>query len=108
MSINNALIHASQEVLRSYLAPELAEKLTEEILERARPEIESAITALAGFDFAKPAGARAKVSPRQTAKAAKAPRERRSKEAKVPSGHEDYSTPPVVSVENYATEAEPN
>ncbi len=105
MSINNALVHAAQEVLRSYLAPELAEKLTEEILERARPEIESAMTAMAGFDFAKPTGARAKVPARQVVKAA-GTRGRKGKEAGTPEGNEDFSTPPVVSVENYA--AEPN
>ena len=103
MSINKALLHAAQEVLRSYLAPELAEKLTEEILERARPEIESAMTAMAGFDFAKSAGARAKVSPRQAAKAT-GTRGRKSKEAGAPNGNEDFSSPPVVSVENYASE----
>lgn len=107
MSINNALVHAANEVLRSYLAPELAEKLTEEILERARPEIEAAMTALAGFDFAKPAAARAKASSGQKAKAAKAS-SRKSKAASAPSGNEDFSTPPVVTVENYAAEAEPN
>ena len=57
MSIRDAIINATRQTLSSYLAPELVEQLTEEIVLRVGPEMEAAWTNLAGFDFAKPAAA---------------------------------------------------
>lgn len=57
MSIRDAIVNATRQTLGSYLAPELVEQLTEEIVHRVGPEMEAAWTNLAGFDFARPANA---------------------------------------------------
>lgn len=57
MSIRDAIINATRQTLSSYLAPELVEQLTEEIVHRVAPEMESVWTSLAGFEPARPASA---------------------------------------------------
>lgn len=57
MSIRDAIVNATRQTLGSYLAPELVEQLTEEIVHRVGPELEAAWTGLAGFDLARPANA---------------------------------------------------
>lgn len=72
MSIRDAIINATRQTLSSYLAPELVEQLTEEIVLRVGPEMEAAWVNLAGFDFAKPAtAARVRGATPGTAKKAK-------------------------------------
>ena len=58
MSIREAIATASKEALGSYLAPELVEQLTDEIVHRASAELESALSAFAGFDIARSAAVR--------------------------------------------------
>lgn len=53
MSIQDAIMTATKDILSSYLAPELVEQLSDDIMHRAAPEIEAALTEFAGFDFGK-------------------------------------------------------
>jgi hypothetical protein len=79
MSIQDAILNATQSVLAELLAPDLADKLAQDILTRAQPELESALRELAGFDLGKPV-AKAKVTPlarKESAAAKKPPRKRR-------------------------------
>jgi hypothetical protein len=60
MSIQEAIVNATKDILSSYLAPELVEQLSDDIMHRAAPDIETALNAFAGFDFGKSASMRAK------------------------------------------------
>lgn len=58
-SIRDAITTATRASLSQYLAPELVQQLTEEIIHRAAPEMEEALRAMAGFELGRP-------NPRQT------------------------------------------
>lgn len=66
MSIHDAIVNAAQTVLAEVLAPELADKLTADIVSRAQPEIEAALLEFVGFEIAKSASARGKGASRAT------------------------------------------
>lgn len=53
-SIRDAIMTATREALGQYLAPDLVEQLSDEIITRAAPEMEEALRAMAGFDLSRP------------------------------------------------------
>lgn len=53
MSIQDAIVQATRDILSSYLAPELVEQLIDDIIHRIAPDIETALNDFAGFDFTK-------------------------------------------------------
>ena len=57
MSLRDAIMNSARQTLSSYLAPELVEQLTEEIVHRVAPEVEAVWTSLAGFEPARPVSA---------------------------------------------------
>jgi hypothetical protein len=61
-SIKEAIVRATHDTLKSYLAPELVEQRTEEIISRAAPEMEEALRAFAGFELGRPGTVRAKTA----------------------------------------------
>lgn len=76
-SIKEAITEATRQALSSYLAPELVEQLTEEIIHRAAPQMEEALRAMAGFELGRPGTVRAKpaqVVTRKMNKAGKKPK----------------------------------
>lgn len=62
MSIQDAIVQATRDILSSYLAPELVEQLTDDIVHRIAPDIESALNDFAGFDFTKNATRKSQAS----------------------------------------------
>jgi hypothetical protein len=65
-SIRDAIAMATRESLSNYLAPDLVDQLTEEIISRAASEMEKALLEFAGFELGRPGTVRAK-SPAQAA-----------------------------------------
>jgi hypothetical protein len=85
-SIKDAITQATRDALSSYLAPELVESLTEEIIQRAAPQMEEALRAMAGFDLGRPGTVRqkpAQVVSRKLNKAGKKPKKEREDDAPV-------------------------
>lgn len=62
MSIRDAIMNATRETLSSYLAADLVEQLTEEIVHRTAADIESALTSFAGFDIGRATAPRARAA----------------------------------------------
>lgn len=91
-SIKEAIIRATHDTLKSYLAPELVEQLTEEIISRAAPEMEEALRAFAGFELGRPGTLRAKT--------AAAPAQRKlNKVARKPKQEEPEVAPAFLATE---------
>jgi hypothetical protein len=88
MSIQDAIVNATRDILSSYLAPELVEQLSDDIMHRAAPDIEAALTTFAGFDFGKGLGSRAKNAGVSAVRKG-APRGRRRKDANETETHND-------------------
>ena len=63
MSIEQAFATATEAVLNDYLAADLVDKLTGEIVRRARPELQAALAEFVGFEVAVRPEARAKAPP---------------------------------------------
>lgn len=59
-NIKDAIAQAAHEALKSYLAPDLVEQLTEEIIQRAAPQMEDALRTMAGFEMGRPGTVRQK------------------------------------------------
>lgn len=62
MSIRQAIASASKEALAAYLSPELCEQLSDEIVHRAQAELEGALSAFVGFDFARAGAPKARAA----------------------------------------------
>lgn len=79
MSIQDAIMTATKDILSSYLAPELVEQLSDDIMHRAAPEIEAALTEFAGFEFGKASsrGKGSSVTSMRTKASAKTARKRK-------------------------------
>ena len=72
MSLHDAITQAAQAALEPYLSPDMVDKLTADILDRARPEIEAALSTFVGFEVGKPtAGRAAKAAPKASNSARK-------------------------------------
>lgn len=106
MSIRDAVITATRQTLSTYLAPELVEQLTDEIVHRMAPELESAIGALTGFEFGRPQGpARVRGATLGAKKAAKA--RGRKEGAQAGEGDEDPAAHVVAHHHNHGNGGEP-
>lgn len=68
MSLHAAILESSHEVLKELLAPELAERLSQHIMERVEPKLEAALVEFLGMELGRD-GAVKKRAPK--AKAAK-------------------------------------
>lgn len=95
MSIQDAIMTATKDILSSYLAPELVEQLSDDIMHRAAPEIEAALTEFAGFDFGKTSsrGKSSGVTAMRTKASAKTARKRKeaNDHMETPESHDDNS-----------------
>ena len=80
-SIKEAITQATRDALSSYLAPDLVESLTEEIIQRAAPQMEEALRAMAGFELGRPGTVRSKPPQVVSRKPNKAGKKRKDDEA---------------------------
>lgn len=51
MSLHAAILESSHEVLKEFLAPELAERLSQQIIERVEPKLEAALVEFLGMEL---------------------------------------------------------
>jgi hypothetical protein len=96
MSIHDAIVNATRQALSSYLAPDLVEQLTEEIIHRAAPEMEEALRAMAGFDLSRPPPSRGKAAaPAAANKTAKRGRPSKKEEAPAQAAQQAFVPTPA-------------
>lgn len=88
-NIKDAIAQAAHEALKSYLAPDLVEQLTEEIIQRAAPQMEEALRTMAGFEMGRPGTVRSKPAQLPARKLGKGSKP--SKQQKAPGGHQEDS-----------------
>ncbi|RYF04426.1 MAG: hypothetical protein EOO40_11220 [Deltaproteobacteria bacterium] len=79
MSLHDVVSHAIKTVLADYLAPELADKVVQQVMERARPEMEAVVADLLGLPLSRGAGKATQLRGKGTAPAPRATPGRRKK-----------------------------
>jgi hypothetical protein len=109
MSIQDAIMTATKDILSSYLAPELVEQLSDDIMHRAAPEIEAALTEFAGFEFGKGSsrGKSGGISAVRTKASAKTARKRKEANDHVESPEQNDEHTDSMVMRDAAEHAEP-